>query len=75
MRCTNRQLVGVSGVRDVGFLTNVLLVPQLKTNLISEGILALSGWKTMTFNRVEAVYDEKWNKIMGAAIQNESNPP
>ena len=41
--CANGQLVEASGVGDVGFLTNVLLVPQLRTNLISEGKRALSG--------------------------------
>ena len=43
VKCTNGQLVEASGVGDVSFLTNVLLVPQLKTNLIFEGKLALSG--------------------------------
>ena len=38
-----RLVVAASGVGDVGFLTNVLLAPQLKTNLILEGKLALSG--------------------------------
>ena len=71
VRCANSQLVGASGVGDVGFLINVLLVPQLKTNLISEGKLALSEWKAMTYNRVKVVYDEKWNKVMEAVKQNE----
>ena len=61
VRCANGQLVEASGVGDEGFLTNVLLVPQLKTNLISEGKLALTGWKTMTYNRVEEIYVQKWN--------------
>ena len=43
VRCANGQLVEVSGVGDVGFLTNILLVPQLKTNLTSDGELALFG--------------------------------
>ena len=59
VKCANGQLVAASGVGDVGFLTDVLLVPQLKTNLISEGKLALYGWKIMTYNRVKEVYDEK----------------
>ena len=33
MRYANGQLVAASGVGDVGFLTNGLLVPKLKTNL------------------------------------------
>ena len=37
---------------DLGILTNVLLVPQHKKNLISEGKPALPGWKTFTFDRV-----------------------
>ena len=74
VKCANGQLVGASGVGDVGFLKNVLLVPQLKTNLISEGKLALSGWKIMTYNRVKDIFDEKWNKIMVAVIQNDKNP-
>ena len=28
----------------------------------------------MTFNRKKVVYDDKWNKIMEAVIQNEANP-
>ena len=59
---------------DVGSLTNALLVPQLKTNLIYEGKLTLSGWKIMMYNRVKDVFDEKWNKVKVAVIQNESNP-
>ena len=74
VKCANGQLVGSSGVGDVGFLKNVLLVPQLKANLISEGKLALPGWEIMTYNRVKDVYDEKWNKIMVAVIQNDRNP-
>ena len=58
---------------DVGFQTNILLVPQLKTNLISEGKLALSGWETMAYNRVKEGYNQ-WNKLMEAVIQNEANP-
>ena len=59
---------------DVGFLINVLLVPQLKTTLISDGKLALSGWKIMTYNRVKDVFNKKWNKMMVTVIQNETNP-
>ena len=70
----NGQLAEASGVVDVGFLSNVLLVPKLKTNLISEGKLALSGWKTMTYNHVKEVYDHRWNKVMETVIQNEANP-
>ena len=72
--CQCTLLVEASGVGDVGFLTNALLVPQLKTNFISEGELALSGWKTMTFNSVKEIYYQGWNKVMVAVIQNESNP-
>ena len=39
VKCANGQLVEASGVGDVGCLTYVLLVPSLKTNLISEGEL------------------------------------
>ena len=74
VRYANEQLVAASGLGDVGFPTIVLLVPQFKTNLISEGKLALSEWKIMTYNRVKDVFDEKWNKVMVAIIQNESNP-
>ena len=28
----------------------------------------------MTYNRVKTVYDQKWNTIMEAIVQNESNP-
>ena len=71
LRCANGKVVAASGVGDVGFLRDVLIVPQQKTNLISEGKLALSGWKIMTYNRVKDVYDEKWNKVMVAMIQND----
>ena len=74
MRGANGQLVEVSGVGDVGFLTNVLLVHRLKTSLISEGKLALSGWKTLTYNRVKQVYHQGWNKNMETVIKNEANP-
>ena len=37
VKCADGQLVEASGVGDVGFLTNALLVPQLKANLIPEG--------------------------------------
>ena len=62
--CANGQLIEASGVGDAGFLTDALLVPQLKENLISEGKLALSGWKTMTFDCV--------NEIMEALDQNDA---
>ena len=52
----------------------ILLVPQPKTNLISEWKLALFGWKNMTYNRVKAVYDQKWNKVTEAVRQHEANP-
>ena len=42
------QLIEASGLGDVCFLTNVLLVPKLKKTLISQGKLALSGRKYMT---------------------------
>ena len=74
MRCAIGQLVEASGLGDVGFLTNVLLVHLLKKNLISEEKLALSGWKNFTYNRVKEVYDQGWNKVMEAVIQNEANP-
>ena len=35
-----RQLVDAFGVGDVGLITNVLLIQQLKTDLISVGKLA-----------------------------------
>ena len=75
VRCANGQLVEAYGVGDAGILSNVLLIPQHKTTLISEGKPALSGWKTMTYNRVKDVYDQKWNKVLEAVIQKESNPP
>ena len=43
VKCANGQLIDASGVDDVGFLTDVLLVPQLKKNLSSERKLALFG--------------------------------
>ena len=46
VRCANGQLAESSGVGDVGFLTNVLLIPQLKTNLISEGKHGYGGSHT-----------------------------
>ena len=51
--CSLTRGIFTSFVHYVGFLTEVLLVPQLKTTLISEGKLALSGRKTMTFDRVK----------------------
>ena len=49
VKCANGELAEASGVGDVGFLSNISLVPQLKINLISEGreeTILLSGWKT-----------------------------
>ena len=37
VKCFNSQLVEASDVGDVGFLTNVLLVPQLTGKVFSEG--------------------------------------
>ena len=36
VKCANGQLIEASGVGDVGILTTVLLVAQLKKNLIYE---------------------------------------
>ena len=56
-KCANGQLIRASSVGDVGFLTDVFLVPQLQKNLISEEKLVLSGWRTVTFDRVKQIYD------------------
>ena len=40
VNCANGSLTKVLGVGDVGILRKVLLVPQLKKDLISEGQLA-----------------------------------
>ena len=45
---------------DVRIITNVLLVPPLKKNLIPER--KLSEWKTVTLYRVNETYDKQWNK-------------
>ena len=74
VKCANGQLIEPFSVGDAGFLTNSLGVPQLKTNLISKGKLALSGWKTLTCDRVKEVYDKRWNKIIEAVIQNDAQP-
>ena len=73
VKCANGALIE-KPVGGVDFLTDVLLVPQLKKNLNSEGKLTLSGWRIVTFDRVKKIYDKRWSKIMEAVIQNDGQP-
>ena len=70
VKCANGQLIEAFDVDDVGFQTNALLVPQLKKCLISEGEIALSGWETVTLDRVKEVYDKQRNKVIEELYQN-----
>ena len=51
VKCANGSLAKVLGVGDVGILRKVLLVPQLKKDLISEGQLARE-WDGQSIQRI-----------------------
>ena len=47
-------------------------MPQLGGTLISGEKLALSGWKTVTFDSVKEMYKKQRNKMLETIIQNEA---
>ena len=73
VKCANGSLTKVLGVGDVGSLRNVLLVPQLKKDLISEGQLAREmDWTIIAKKNTKRVFNEAGDLIM-EGFMNESN--
>ena len=74
VKCANGSLTKVLGVGDVGILRRVLLVPQLKKDLISEGQLAREmGWSVNAKGLWKPVINEEEDVLMEGNIVDDSN--
>ena len=74
VKCVNGSLTKVLGVGDVGILQKVLLVPQLKKGLISEGQLAREmGWSVNAKGDWKRVLNDEGEVLVEVRMEDESN--
>ena len=74
VKCANGSLTKVLGVGDVGILRKILLVPQLKKDLISEGQLAREmGWSVNAKGMWKQVLNDEGEFLIEVMIVYDSN--
>ena len=74
VKCANGSLTKVLGIGDVGVLRRVLLVPQLKKDIISEGQLAREmNWTIIAKGSSKRVMNEEGDVLMEGYILVDSN--